>query len=96
MSREWSVAWLQRTATCKTRKGFFIGYMVHRLLCCSLGRAVEDDRDHFGNKRLDMAGPLVGGLFRSLFYRVTKEMRAQLQRVGVCAGWLAVIGGGAW
>ena len=71
----------QRSATCKTRKGFFIGYMVHRLLSCSLGRAEEDDRDHFGNKRLDMAGPLVGGLFRSLFYRVTKEMRSQLQRV---------------
>jgi DNA-directed RNA polymerase beta subunit len=93
---------LERTATCKTRKGFFIGYMVHRLLNCSLGRATEDDRDHFGNKRLDMAGPLVGGLFRSLFYRVTKEMRGQLQRVrGVVAVWpcgrvcVCVGGGGA-
>ena len=28
----------------KARKGFFIGYMTHRLLMCSLGRADEDDR----------------------------------------------------
>ena len=31
---------------------------------CALGRRAEDDRDHYGNKRLDLAGPLLGGLFR--------------------------------
>lgn len=38
-------------------------YIIHRLLLCAIGGA-EDDRDHYGNKRLDLAGPLLGGLFR--------------------------------
>ena len=65
---------------CETKKGFFIGYAVHKLLMCRLGRAQEDDRDHFGKKRLDLAGPLLGGLFRALFRKLTKDVRRHLQR----------------
>ena len=39
-------------------------YMVHRLLLAALGRRELDDRDHYGNKRLDLAGPLLAFLFR--------------------------------
>jgi DNA-directed RNA polymerase II subunit RPB2 len=65
---------------CEAKKGFFIGYAVHKLLSCRLGRADEDDRDHFGKKRLDLAGPLLGGLFRILFRKLTKDVRKHLQR----------------
>lgn len=65
---------------CETKKGFFVGYAVHKLLMCKLGRAEEDDRDHFGKKRLDLAGPLLGGLFRVLFRKLTKDVRRHLQR----------------
>lgn len=65
---------------CENKKGFFIGYAVHKLLMCRLGRADEDDRDHFGKKRLDLAGPLLGGLFRVLFRKLTKDVRKHLQR----------------
>lgn len=65
---------------CETKKGFFMGYAVHKLLMCRLGRAEEDDRDHFGKKRLDLAGPLLGGLFRVLFRKLTKDVRRHLQR----------------
>ena len=68
------------SAATRTRKCFFLGYVVHRLLLAATGRAEEDDRDHFANKRLDLAGPLIGGLFRLLFYRLTKLMRSNLQR----------------
>lgn len=43
---------------CETRKAYFLGYMVHRLLLASLGRRELDDRDHYGNKRLDLAGKI--------------------------------------
>jgi DNA-directed RNA polymerase II subunit RPB2 len=66
--------------TTRTRKCFFLGYIIHRLLLCAIGRAEEDDRDHFANKRLDLAGPLIGSLFRLLFYNLTKDMKAQLQK----------------
>lgn len=39
-------------------------YMVHRLLLAAIGRREVDDRDHYGNKRLDLAGPLLAFLFR--------------------------------
>lgn len=65
---------------CETKKGFFIGYAVHKLIACKLGRAEEDDRDHFGKKRLDLAGPLLGGLFRLLFRKLTLDVRRHLQR----------------
>lgn len=40
---------------------------------CALGRRAEDDRDHYGNKRLDLAGPLLGGLFRMVCLNVPEN-----------------------
>jgi DNA-directed RNA polymerase beta subunit len=68
---------------CETKKAYFFGYIIHRLLLCALGRRAEDDRDHYGNKRLDLAGPLLGGLFRMLFQKLTKDVRGYLQKVNL-------------
>lgn len=65
---------------CETKKAYFLGYMVHRLLLAALGRRELDDRDHVGNKRLDLAGPLLAFLFRSLFRNLLKEIRASAQK----------------
>lgn len=51
-----------------------MGYMVHRLLLAALGRRELDDRDHIGNKRLDLAGPLLAFLFRTMFKNLLKEV----------------------
>lgn len=64
----------------ETRKAFFLGYMVHKLLQCALGRRETDDRDHFGKKRLDLAGPLLAKLFRNLFKRLSGDIFKHLQR----------------
>jgi len=64
----------------ETKKAFFLGYMIHRLLQCALGRREEDDRDHFGKKRLDLAGPLLASLFRTLFTKLTKDIYKHLQK----------------
>ncbi|KAF2453520.1 DNA-dependent RNA polymerase II RPB140 [Lineolata rhizophorae] len=64
----------------ETRKAFFLGYMVYRLLACALGRQDEDDRDHFGKKRLDLAGPLITSLFRGLFQRLCRDVYKYLQK----------------
>uniref|UniRef100_A0A914XX00 DNA-directed RNA polymerase subunit beta n=1 Tax=Panagrolaimus superbus TaxID=310955 RepID=A0A914XX00_9BILA len=65
---------------CETKKAYFIGYMVHRLLLAALGRRELDDRDHIGNKRLDLAGPLLAFLFRALFKNLMKEIRLTAQK----------------
>lgn len=71
---------ISQTEGSETRKAFFLGYMVHRLLQCALGRREVDDRDHFGKKRLDLAGPLMASLFRHLFNKLTKDVYRYLQR----------------
>lgn len=55
--------------------------MIHRLLLAVLGRRPQDDRDHYGNKRLDLAGPLLRGLFRQLLRKLTKDAKQYLQKV---------------
>lgn len=62
------------------RKAFFLGYMVNRLLLCALERKEPDDRDHFGRKRLDLAGPLLASLFRLLFKKLTRDIYNYMQR----------------
>lgn len=65
---------------CETKKAYYLGYMVHRLLLAALGRRELDDRDHYGNKRLDLAGPLLAYLFRGLFRNLTKEVKMYAQK----------------
>lgn len=64
----------------ETRKAYFLGYMINRLLQVALGRVDEDDRDHFGKKRLDLAGPLMASIFRQKFKQLVKDMRLYLGR----------------
>ena len=65
---------------CETKKAYFFGYIIHRLLLAALGRRELDDRDHYGKKRLDLAGPLLGGLFRMLFRKLTRDVSSYLQK----------------
>ncbi|KAJ0247166.1 DNA-directed RNA polymerase II subunit 2 [Hirschfeldia incana] len=65
---------------CESHKAYAFGYIINRLLRCALGRKPEDDRDHYGNKRLDLAGPLLGGLFRMLFRKLTRDVRSYVQK----------------
>lgn len=68
------------SSDCGRKKAFFLGYMVHRLAMTVLGRREPDDRDHYGNKRLDLAGPLLSFLFRGLFKNLQKHMKFYVQK----------------
>jgi DNA-directed RNA polymerase II subunit RPB2 len=61
-------------------KAYFLGYMVNRLLNTVLQRRAPDDRDHWGNKRMDLAGPLMGTLFRQLVNNLRKDATKQLRK----------------
>jgi hypothetical protein len=70
-------------------QAYFVGYMVHRLCLVALGRRPEDDRDHYANKRLDLGGPLLAGLFRMLFRKVGDAAGSAGAHLLVAAGaWL--------
>ncbi|EDL43163.1 DNA-directed RNA polymerase II 135 kDa polypeptide, putative [Plasmodium vivax] len=64
----------------ESKKSYFIGYMINRLLLAELGRIKEDDRDHFGKKRLDIAGPLMASSFSTYFRKMAKDVKRVLQR----------------
>ncbi|KAJ2602772.1 DNA-dependent RNA polymerase II [Coemansia sp. RSA 1722] len=64
----------------ETVKAYFFGYMIHRLLLCALERREPDDRDHYGKKRMDLGGPLMASLFRTLFRKMTKDITRYLQK----------------
>ncbi|KAI0347765.1 DNA-directed RNA polymerase II, subunit 2 [Trametopsis cervina] len=64
----------------ESKKAYFFGYMIHRLMLAALERRDLDDRDHFGKKRLDLAGPLLANLFRMLFRKLTRDVYRYLQK----------------
>ena len=64
----------------KDRKAYFLGYMTHRLLNASLGKTDQDDRDHYGKKRLDMAGSLMMQVFKQAFTKMyMKDVKTSLE-----------------
>lgn len=67
----------------ESKKAYYLGYMANRLCNAKLGRRELDDRDHFGNKRMDLGGPLLGQLFRKLFQNMAKGVRDHLKAVSL-------------
>jgi DNA-directed RNA polymerase beta subunit len=67
------------TAGLEEKKAYFLGYMCYKLVATSLKRRNPDDRDHFGNKRVDLSGELIAKLFRQAFYRLTKQTKLSIQ-----------------
>ncbi len=61
-------------------KAHFIGHMIQRLLMTVLGHRTVDDRDHMGNKRVEMSDQLLGGLFRILYRKLISEVSKSLEK----------------
>lgn len=61
-------------------KAYFIGQMVEKLIETILGYRKIDDKDHYANKRLKLAGDLMAMIFRQAFRQFVKDLRYQLER----------------
>ena len=57
--------------------------MAYRVIQLKTGRRQPDDKDHFKNKRLRLGGPLLADLFRVSFRNLTRDIKYQLERIGV-------------
>ena len=62
------------------KKAIFLGRIGRAVLELSLGLRVQDDKDHYANKRLNLAGDLVGELFRLSFASLIKDLKYQIER----------------
>jgi DNA-directed RNA polymerase subunit B len=67
----------------RQEKAIFLGEMAYRVIQLKLNRRQTDDKDHFKNKRLRLAGPLLADLFRVSFRNLTRDIKYQLERIGV-------------
>jgi DNA-directed RNA polymerase subunit B len=64
----------------KIGKAHFLGRMAESCYELLLGKRGEDDKDHYANKRLKLAGDLMEDLFRVSFTKLIRDMRYQLER----------------
>lgn len=53
----------------------YIAFMVRRMLYAMIDESYIDDRDYYGNKRLELAGGLLSLLFEDLFKRFNTELK---------------------
>ncbi|MDN5321060.1 MAG: DNA-directed polymerase subunit [Thermococcaceae archaeon] len=64
----------------RIRKAYYLGMMALKVIELSLGLRREDDKDHYANKRLKLAGDLLKDLFRVAFGQLVKDMQYQLTK----------------
>lgn len=62
-------------------KCIYVGHIVRRVLMVDLGQCELDDKDYYGNKRLELAGNLLSLLFEDLFKLFNKDLKRQADMV---------------
>lgn len=63
-----------------TKKRFYLGYMVQKLLDTKLGRKPIENRDHYSNKRVALTGVLLGTQFYNAFSRLRSEIATSIEK----------------
>lgn len=64
----------------RIKKAVFLCRMARGILELSTGKREADDKDHYANKRIKLAGDLVGDLFRVSIVNLLKDLKYQLER----------------
>ncbi len=72
-------------------KAHFLGRMAEACFKLALKKRGEDDKDHYANKRLKLAGDLMEDLFRVSFSRLTRDIKYQLERADMRNRELSVL-----
>ena len=61
-------------------KSIYLGLMVRRLLLAEQGIVKADDRDYYGNKRMQLAGDLISLLFEEHFKNFNEDLKRTLMK----------------
>jgi len=67
----------------RIKKALFLGQMACKLIEFVLGRRPADDKDHYANKRIRLAGDMLALLFRVAFKAFLRDLRYQVERAKV-------------
>lgn len=64
----------------RIRKALYLGQIACKLIELVLGRRPPDDKDHYANKRIKLAGDMLALLFRVAWKAFLKDLRYQIER----------------
>ncbi len=64
----------------RIKKAIYLGRIARSVLELKLGSRDPDDKDHYANKRISLAGDLMEDLFRVAFTSLMKDLKYQLER----------------
>ncbi len=64
----------------RRKKGYFLAEMANRVLQLYLGKRSEDDKDHYANKRLRLAGDLIAEVFRDGWNALVANIQSNLEK----------------
>ncbi len=74
---------LGRLQSDRKEKALFLAEIATRIIEVKQGRKGPDDKDHYANKRLKLAGSLLAELFRISFRNLTRDLKYQLERITI-------------
>jgi DNA-directed RNA polymerase subunit B" len=74
----------------RVAKAEFLGRMAEACFDLALSKRRIDDKDHYSNKRLKLAGDLMEDLFRISLNRLTRDVKYQLERASMRHRELAI------
>ncbi|KAL6041665.1 DNA-directed RNA polymerase III subunit RPC2 [Balamuthia mandrillaris] len=60
-------------------KAIYVAQMVRRIIMAMNDSSTLDDKDYYGNKRLELAGSLLSLLFEDLFKKLNSEIKKQAE-----------------
>lgn len=63
----------------RRKKAYFLAEMANRVLQLYLGKREEDDKDHYSNKRLRLAGDLIAEIYREALDSLVRSIQNQLE-----------------
>tara|TARA_B110000977_G_scaffold201715_1_gene297979 strand:+ start:1103 stop:4723 length:3621 start_codon:yes stop_codon:yes gene_type:complete len=69
---------LPHVGTDFNKKALYLGYMVNKLIKCSINHLPLDDRDSYINKRIDTPGILMANLFRQYYGKLIRDMKMMI------------------
>lgn len=69
------------TKNARYQKAVYLCEMIGRLLEASVGLRAPSDKDHYSNKRLKLAGPLMTELYRMAFTKLLRDIKYHLERI---------------
>ena len=63
-----------------SQKSRFLCLMARRCFDATMDHKLLDDRDYYGNKRLELAGQLIGLLFEDLFKNFNQDIKSKMDK----------------